>query len=119
MYSILQPTSVVIQLQFLWDEWDNTALQTQNAKFEPWWFEAEHATSVVTEAPHNIESLCVSGEKTFCFFETWMSERGSNPRFPTFQAAAWTCTRTPTLYATSDWRGKCNRHAVAHSGKSI
>ena len=28
-----------------WDEWDDTVLQTQNSKFEPWRFEAEHATS--------------------------------------------------------------------------
>ena len=27
------------------DEWDDTALQTQDAKFEPWRFEAEHGTS--------------------------------------------------------------------------
>ena len=28
-----------------WDEWDDTVLQTQNSKFEPWRPEAEHATS--------------------------------------------------------------------------
>ena len=28
-----------------WDEWDETALWTQDAKFEPWWSEAEQATS--------------------------------------------------------------------------
>ena len=28
-----------------WDEWDDTALQTQNSKFKPWWSETEHATS--------------------------------------------------------------------------
>ena len=28
-----------------WDEWDDTALQTQDSKFEPWRSEAEHATS--------------------------------------------------------------------------
>ena len=27
-----------------WDEWDDTALQTQISKFEPWRSEAEHAT---------------------------------------------------------------------------
>ena len=39
-----------------------------------------------TEAPRNIESLRMSREETFCFFETWMPERGSNPRSPTSQA---------------------------------
>ena len=28
-----------------WDDWDDTVLQTQDSKFEPWWSEAEHATS--------------------------------------------------------------------------
>ena len=28
-----------------WDEWNDTALQTQDSKFEPWRSEAEHATS--------------------------------------------------------------------------
>ena len=28
-----------------WDEWDDTVLQTQDSKFEPWQYEAPHATS--------------------------------------------------------------------------
>ena len=28
-----------------WEEWDDTALQTQNSKFKPWMSEAEQATS--------------------------------------------------------------------------
>ena len=28
-----------------WDEWDDTALQTQDTKFGPWRSEAEHSTS--------------------------------------------------------------------------
>ena len=28
-----------------WDEWDDTVLQRQDSKFEPWRSEAEHATS--------------------------------------------------------------------------
>ena len=39
----------------------------------------------VTEAPHNIASLRVSGEEKFCVFETWGPKWGSNPRSPTFQ----------------------------------
>ena len=37
----------------------------------------------VTEAPHNTESLRVSSKETFCFFETWMPERRTNPPSPT------------------------------------
>ena len=28
-----------------WDDWDDSSLQTQDSKFEPWCSEAEHATS--------------------------------------------------------------------------
>ena len=28
-----------------WNDWDDTVLQTQDSKFEPWWSEAEHAIS--------------------------------------------------------------------------
>ena len=41
-----------------------------------------------TEVPHNLESLRVSGEETFCFFETWRPDWGSSPRSPTSKQAA-------------------------------
>ena len=54
----------------------------------------------VTEAPHNIESLRMSKGETFCLFETWRSECGSNPRSPTFQEGGFNhCTRSPTTVA--------------------
>ena len=53
----------------------------------------------VTEAPYNIESSRVSGEKTFCFFERpepWRPEWGSDVRSPTFQVGSFNhCTRAP------------------------
>ena len=52
---------------------------------------AEHATSLVTEALHNIESLRVCGEEIFCFFETWRPAWGSNPRSPT---VIWSTNKT-------------------------
>ena len=77
----------------------DTALQTQNLKFEPLRSEAEHATSPARSGtPYNIYSLKVSGEETFCFFETWWPEWGSNPRSSTFQAGSFNhCTRVPPL----------------------
>ena len=46
------------------------------------------------EALHNFESLRVSGEETFCFFETRMPGRGLSPRSPTLQAGSFHhCTR--------------------------
>ena len=48
------------------------------------------------DAAHNIESLPVSGEETFWFFETWMPKWGSSPRSPTFQAGIFNhCTSAP------------------------
>ena len=35
----------------MWDEWDDTDLQTQNSKFKPWEYEAEHATSRTRRLP--------------------------------------------------------------------
>ena len=64
-----------------WDEWDDTALQTQDSKFER----------------HNIESSRVSDEKTFCFFETLRPYVGSNPRSPAFQVCSINhCTSPPS-----------------------
>ena len=40
--------------------------QAHNSKFIPWRFEVEIATS----RSRNIESLRVSREETFCFYET-------------------------------------------------
>ena len=66
-----------------WDEWDDTALQTQDSKFEPWRSESEHATSLsLTEAPRNIASLQMSEEERFCFFETWRPDCSRWPSRP-------------------------------------
>ena len=47
-------------------------------------------------SPQYIESLRVSREETYGFFETEMPERGTNPRTPTFQADSFNhCTRAP------------------------
>ena len=48
----------------LWDEWDDTVLQTQDSKFEPWRSKAEHATSRSRRLP---TVLHVDGEETFLF----------------------------------------------------
>ena len=66
--------------------------------FEIWalvvWGRAHYLS--VTEALHNIKSSRVSGEETFCFFETWMPEWGLNPPSPTFQAGSLNhCARGP------------------------
>ena len=37
-----------------WDDWDDTVLQTQDSKFEPWRSEAEHATSRSQRLPTSL-----------------------------------------------------------------
>ena len=57
-----------------WGWRDDTALHTQDSKFEPWRSEVELVTYI-------IEFLRVSGEETFFSFKL---EWDSNPRSPTF-----------------------------------
>ena len=52
-----------------WGWWDDTVLQTQDSKFEPWWSEAEHATSRSERLPTILTFTRGWGE-TFCFFYT-------------------------------------------------
>ena len=83
-----------------WDEWDDTALQTQNSKFESCSSEAEHATSGSRSLPTVLYLYEWAGKKTF-FFETWMPELCSSPRSPTFQTGSFNhCTRGPALLKT-------------------
>ena len=41
-----------------WDDWDDTVLQTQDSKFEPWRSEAEHATSRSRRLPTILTKMC-------------------------------------------------------------
>ena len=70
------------------------ALSSKNRikKIEPWRSEAEHAISWSRRLPtwqYSTIVLRVSGKESFCFFEAWMPERGTNSRSPTFQAGKW------------------------------
>ena len=53
-----------------WDDWDDTVLQTQDSKFEPWRSEAEHATSRSRRLPTILTFTRWMGKKHFCFFQT-------------------------------------------------
>ena len=60
-----------------WDEWNDTALQTQDSKFEPWWSEAEHATSRSRRLP-TIMNLYEWARKNLFFL--WNLEGQSGAR---------------------------------------
>ena len=53
-----------------WDDWDDTVLQTQESKFEPWRSEAEHATSRSRRLPAILSFTRGWGRNIFCFFQT-------------------------------------------------
>ena len=53
-----------------WDYWDNTVLQTQDSKFEPWRSEAEHATSRSRRLPTMLTFTRGWERNIFCFFQT-------------------------------------------------
>ena len=53
-----------------WDDWDDTVLQTQDSKFEPWRSEAEHATSRSRRLLTILTFTRGWGRNTFCFFQT-------------------------------------------------
>ena len=53
-----------------WDDWDDTVLQTQDSKFEPWRSEAEHATSRSRRLPTILTFTRGWGRNIFCFLQT-------------------------------------------------
>ena len=54
-----------------WDKWDDTVLQTQDSKFEPWRSEAEHATSRSQRLPTILSfTRGWGGGEHLCFFQT-------------------------------------------------
>ena len=53
-----------------WDDRDDTVLQTQYSKFEPWRSEAEHATSRSRGLPTILTFTRGWGRNFFCFFQT-------------------------------------------------
>ena len=90
-------------------EWDDTVLQTQDSKFEPWRSEAEHATSRSQRLP-TILTFTRGWEETF--FVSFKPPRpGTEPRTLAWKAAVLTTTLGPTplpraryLYLLFSWQ---------------
>ena len=61
-----------------WHDWDDTVLQTQDSKFEPWRSEAEHATARSRSLPTILTFTRGWGRNIFCFFQT--AETGNRTR---------------------------------------
>ena len=82
-----------------WDDWDDTVLQTQDSKFEPWRSEAEHATSRSRRLPTILTFTRGWGRNNFCFFQT--AETGNRtPDSGVKGSGANHYPRAPALYAS-------------------
>ena len=76
-----------------WDDWDDTVLQTQDSKFEPWRSEAEHATSRSRRLPTILTFTRGWGRNNFVSFKPpWP---GTEPRTLAWKAAVLTTTLGP------------------------
>ena len=76
-----------------WDDWDDTALQTQDSKFEPWRSEAEHATSRSRRLPTILTFTRGWGRNIFVSFKP--PRPGTEPRTLAWRAAVLTTTLGP------------------------
>ena len=76
-----------------WDEWDDTVLQTQDSKFEPWRSEAEHATSRSRRLPTILTFTRAWGRNIFVSFKP--PRLGTEPRTLAWKAAVLATTLGP------------------------
>ena len=76
-----------------WDDWDDTVLQTQDSKFEPWRSEAEQATSRSRRLPTILTFTRGWGRNNFVSFKP--PRPGTEPRTLAWKAAVLTTTLGP------------------------
>ena len=83
-----------------WDDWDDTVLQTQDSKFEPWRSEAEHATSRSRRLPTILTFTRGWGRNNFVSFKP--PRPGTEPRTLAWKAAVLTTTPGPPPLAAKN-----------------
>ena len=76
-----------------WDDWDDTVLQTQDSKFEPWRSEAEHATSRSRRLSTILTFTRGWGRNNFDSFKP--PRPGTEPRTLAWKAAVLATTLGP------------------------
>ena len=76
-----------------WDDWDDTVLQTQDSKFEPWRSEAEHATSRSRRLPTILSFTRRWGRNIFVSFKP--PRPGTESRTLAWKAAVLITTLGP------------------------
>ena len=85
-----------------WDDWDDTVLQTQDSKFEPWRSEAEHATSRSRRLPTILTFTRGWGRNIFVSFKP--PRPGTEPRTLAWKVAVLTTTLGPPPTTSSEWK---------------
>ena len=85
-----------------WDDWDDSVLQTQDSKFEPWRSEAEHATSRSRRLPTILTFTRGWGRNIFVSFKP--PRPGTEPRTLAWRAAVLTTTLGPPPQRSSNWK---------------
>ena len=86
-----------------WDDWDDTVLQTQDSKFEPWRSEAEHAISRSQRLPTILTFTRGRGRNIFCFSQT--AETGD--RTPSSGVKGSSANHYPRAPTRSDMTRRC------------
>ena len=76
-----------------WGDWDDTVLQTQDSKFEPWRSEAEHATSRSRRLPTILTFTRGWRKNIFVSFKP--PRPGTEPQTLAWKAAVLTTTLGP------------------------
>ena len=104
-----------------WDDWDDTVLQTQDSKFEPWRSEAEYATSRSRRLPTILTFTRGWGRNNFVSFKP--PRPGTEPRTLAWKAAVLTTTLGPPpdsgliVARCSQKHAALNHHSANHQGK--
>ena len=96
-----------------WDDWDDTVLQTQDSKFEPWRSEAEHATSRSRRLPTILTFTRGWGRNNFVSFKP--PRPGTEPRTLAWKAAVLTTTLGPPPFKNTTLRKNFKRYVYCKS----
>ena len=94
-----------------WDDWDDTVLQTQDSKFEPWRSEAEHATSRSRRLPTILTFTRGWGRNNFVSFKP--PRPGTESRTLAWKAAVLTTTLWPPPWSCVKNEGVSALHCIA------
>ena len=104
-----------------WDDWDDTVLQTQDSKFEPWRSEAEHATSRSWRLPTILTFTRGWGRNIFVSLKP--PRPGTEPRTLAWKAAVLTTTLGPPPVCRLEWveascLAKNNQNSLCPKGQA-